>query len=64
MKTCKNCAWYCHIDGKCWGNKMNIGLEIFIPAGDGYCKDWSYDGLDDWEREQIVEPSNTLMTMK
>lgn len=43
---------------------MNIGLEIFIPAGDGNCKDWSYDGLDDWEREQIEEPSNTLMTMK
>ena len=63
MKSCKNCAWYCHADGKCWGNTLNIGLEIFIPAADACCKDWTFDGLQNWERE-TCEPENALMTME
>lgn len=65
MKTCKNCAWYCHSDGNCYGTKAR--LYNVVPAAKApnwTCSDWSYDGLDDWEREQIEEPSNILMTMK
>ena len=61
--TCKNCAWYCHSDGRCYGNDMGVGLEIFKPADqENQCPDWSFDGLDDWERQDCEKTA--LMTME
>ena len=67
MNTCKNCAWYCHSDGRCYGNLAllageEIGCVVDINRS---CRKWSFDGLEDWERDQL-DPSNmeSLMTMK
>ena len=54
MKKCSNCAWYCHIDGKCYATKARLtGLvEASKPLIEGIaCESWSFDGLEDWERE-------------
>lgn len=60
-QKCKNCAWFCHTDGRCYGNKMNVGLEIFSPADqENRCPDWTFDGLEDWEREE----TEALMAME
>ena len=60
-QKCKNCAWFCHADGRCYGNYMGVGLEIFKPADQGnQCQDWTFDGLEDWEREE----TEALMTME
>ena len=59
MKTCNNCAWYCHTDGNCYGTKARLYNIVPASTAPNYaCSDWSYDGLDDWEREQIQTPSN------
>ena len=52
-KNCKTCAWYCHSNGKCYGTKWILdGREIGLPLfQDGYCKNWSFDGLEEWERD-------------
>ena len=68
MKTCENCAWYCHADGKCYGNPflmsgMEIGAALTVPADQGACCDWAFDGLEDWEREDC-KLEETLMTME
>lgn len=59
-KNCMNCAWYCHADGKCYGNSALLrGLEIGklanVVSG---CRAWAFDGLEEWERE------DTLVTME
>ena len=57
-KQCANCAWFCHMDRKCYGIEgMNNGYPT-IPDG-CECSLWAYDGLEDWEREP-----ETLMTME
>ena len=60
--TCKTCAWYCHTDGKCYGNSALLrGIEIGMLANKvSGCQAWQFDGLEEWERE----PEKTLMTMK
>lgn len=63
--TCKSCAWYCHADGKCYGNLFlpngfEVGAKLTFPAEKGRCKDWQFDGLEDWEREE----TETLMTVE
>lgn len=55
MKTCNRCAWYCHADGLCYGNSMlnQYGHEIGILKieVEGWtCPNWSFDGLEEWER--------------
>lgn len=64
-KNCNNCAWFCHANGACYGTEFmltgqEIGVPIFAPADKGACKDWTFDGLEDWEREQ----TGTLVTME
>lgn len=61
MKTCGNCAWYCHADGRCYGRMAEIGGHP-IGMGPGIrdnwaCSKWAADGLTDEEREEY-----TLMT--
>ena len=59
--NCNNCAWFCHSDGKCYGNHFTL-VEIMkgIPTdARNICGDWSFDGLEDWEREEL----DTLVTM-
>ena len=57
-KKCGNCAWYCHSDKKCYGTVKNVlGYAGMTPVTD-VCGCWSFDGLEDWEREP-----NALMTM-
>lgn len=56
--NCHNCAWYCHANGKCYGNAINDELAIGTEP-DGYCQAWAYDGLDDWERDEL----DALVTM-
>ena len=58
---CKNCAWYCHSDSRCYGSApaMIVGFPFAIemqPEHEG-CGSWQFDGLKDYERE------DTLMTM-
>ena len=65
MKNCKNCAWYCHADGKCYGCQVDdFGgtRQIFAPKYTS-CDHWTFDGLQDWERE-ACEPENALVTME
>lgn len=57
MGNCNNCAWYCHADGKCYGSCAD-GCAALPELNTGICLNWSYDGLEDWEREP-----DTLMTM-
>ena len=59
-KSCINCAWFCHTDGKCYGTPFGIGAEITETASEGSCADWVFDGLQDWERE----PADALVTME
>ncbi len=57
-KKCETCAWFCHADGKCYGNGTMIneyGFEIGLPTleQDGWtCPLWAFDGLEEWERRE------------
>lgn len=64
-KKCGTCAWFCHSDGKCYGNALLLdGVEIGLPIDENRCCDrWAFDGLEDWERE-ACKPENVLMTME
>lgn len=62
MRNCENCAWFCHTDGRCygydtqpWGSPFTVGFENKKEG----CDSWTFDGLEDWEREP-----ETLMTIK
>ena len=57
MNTCRNCAWYCHGDGNCYVPKNIPGGYRLIPFNTrfGSCQDWIFDGLEDWEREQLTQ---------
>lgn len=64
-KNCMNCAWFCHADGKCYGTPflmsgLEVGATLTVPAEQGCCRSWAFDGLEDWERE----PEETLVTME
>ena len=51
-KKCKTCAWYCHADGNCYATEARLfGVVHANPPGCNVCKDWTFDGLVDWERE-------------
>lgn len=64
-KKCNNCAWYCHADGKCYGreDRLHRGADMFAyiykPEEPRDCSLWAFDGLEDWEREEL----DALMTM-
>ena len=65
MKNCNNCAWYCHSDGNCYGTKAR--LFALVPASKAFvtsvsCESWAYDGLEDWEREELDQAA--LVTME
>ena len=49
MNTCKTCAWFCHGDGKCYGGNTN-GNEAMPVLNTGRCTNWTFDGLEEWER--------------
>ena len=57
-KNCNNCAWYCHGNSKCYGNAINDELAIQVDPWQ-VCSAWAYDGLDDWERDEL----DALVTM-
>ena len=64
-QKCKNCAWFCHADGKCYGTPCllrgwDFGILLPVPADNYNCPDWTFDGLEDWEREE----TEALMTME
>ena len=64
MKICSECAWYCHADGKCYGNALlPMGTEIGLPMDEKHeaCHSCTFDGLEEWERE-ACKP-DTLVTM-
>ena len=63
MRNCCNCAWFCHSDESCYKPGLFLPKEQIAPKYT-VCNGWSFDGLDDWEREQIANPSNILMTME
>lgn len=58
-KNCNNCAWFCHAEGKCYGTEARLsGIQLAKKPKTGTgCRAWSFDGLEEWERE------DTLMTM-
>ena len=60
-KECKNCWYYCHSDGKCYVDPRTAYDEDYAlrVAMAQPCTDWQYDGLEDWEREEM----HVLMTM-
>ena len=61
MDSCKNCAWYCHSDGKCYGTDARLDGIVRAQKPIGIkCTFWQFDGLEDWEREE----SEALMTME
>lgn len=63
MKTCKNCAWFCHADGNCYGTRARLsGLVPASKTGGKACENWAFDGLEEWERE-ACEP-DALVTME
>lgn len=65
MKTCNTCAWFCHSDGKCYGGTDISGKGAeYVRERAFACKVWTFDGLDDWERDQIQGPSNILVTVE
>lgn len=45
---CANCWWYCHSDSKCYRGVV-IGARP-----EGSCKEWHFDGLADWERDDAL----------
>ena len=51
--NCNSCAWYCHSDGRCYGNVVREELAVDVLPFD-VCKDWTFDGLEDWERDALV----------
>lgn len=59
--TCKNCAWFCHSDGQCYGRRTD-GDRVTIFGLTGKCSDWTFDGLEDWEREDCEK--SALMAME
>lgn len=64
-KSCINCAWFCHADRKCYGTPfmlegLEVGAVLTEAPEEGCCRDWAFDGLEDWERE----PADALVTME
>ena len=58
MKKCINCAWFCHADRKCYGNSFlstgyEVGSVLINPADEGKCKNWTFDCLEEWERDEF-----------
>lgn len=50
--NCNNCAWFCHSDGKCYGATFE-GSRMSKATFETGCGRWSFDGLEDWEREEL-----------
>ena len=55
-RNCDNCAWYCHADHECYAREIGGWSMRLSPWN---CEAWSFDGLEDWEREP-----EALMTME
>lgn len=63
-KRCRNCAWYCHADSRCYAHQLEweshsftMKLDLtYIPErpDNGFCSNWAADGLEDWEREALM----------
>ena len=58
--NCKNCAWFCHADGMCWAPGAASPWEVSETQKNIGCMGWSFDGLEDWEREEL----DALVTME
>lgn len=68
-KECRNCWFYCHRDSRCYAGGVifditgtnNSGSGVTVPdayskevSPDGFCLRWAFDGLEEWEREEIA----------
>ena len=63
MKSCQNCAWYCHTDGKCYGGTDISGRGAeYVRERALACRVWTSDGLSDEERASLYE--DALVTME
>lgn len=63
MKICNTCAWYCHADGNCYATAARLsGLVPASKPGANNCESWTFDGLEEWERE-ACKP-DALVTME
>ena len=61
MEKCKNCAWFCHSNGSCYRPDMMQAVRISTPERSA-CHSWTFDGLEDWEREACE--TDALVTME
>ena len=60
-KKCNNCAWFCHSDSRCYGTmKFTLGEPSSVNKS-WYCNNWSFDGLEDWEREDCEQTTFVAM---
>lgn len=55
-KKCNNCAWFCHADHRCYGI-CNGGKAPEWSV----CGHWTFDGLEDWEREDCEQTALVAM---
>ena len=46
---CNHCAWYCHSDAKCYDPEYSRPCTVNKEYS---CHDYTFDGLEDWEREE------------
>ena len=54
-KRCATCAWYCHADGRCYGGYGDNSAVTYIAIPEAMeCDNWTFDGLEDWERDTLV----------
>ena len=52
-KKCNNCAWFGHWGKKCYVQAFVEELAVEVSPDD-VCKDWTFDGLGDEEREALM----------
>ena len=50
-KSCINCAWFCHSDGKCYGTPfmlegLEVGAVLTEAPEEGCCRDWAFEQTD------------------
>lgn len=59
MRTCNECAWYCHTDGRCYGNGAALAVghpfAVAMDQNSRACGKWEFDGLEDWERDESCD---------
>ena len=52
---CNDCCWYCHTDGRCYKGGKWTFLGYVEKPDMVNCRDWQFDGLENWERTELEE---------